>query len=207
MDRLPDQRGASYCKVVAMAAVLHFAFTGLPTFASRHPSCELSAMRNQPFHLNEGGSAMRKDLLAGLCSLLLTATAGQVGAQQNTTSENKDKNAAEKAADKTKEAGREVVDKTEDAGDQAKKGAKKVAQKTKSASKEVKEKTTDLGAEVGDKAGDVKDKTAKGVKVAGKETKAVAEEAADKGDDVRDKTTKVAKKTGNWFTKTWKKIF
>ena len=46
---------------------------------------------------------MRNDLLAGLCGVvLLTAMAGQAVAQENPTSENKDKNAAEKTADKAK---------------------------------------------------------------------------------------------------------
>ena len=49
---------------------------------------------------------------------------------------------------------------------------------------------------MGDKAGDVKDKSAKGVKVATKEAKAVGSEA-EKG----------AKKSGNWLTRTFKKIF
>ena len=126
---------------------------------------------------------MRKDLLAGLCGLvLLTVMAGQAVGQENRT---QDKSAAEKTADKAK-----------DVKDTTVKGAKAAGEKTK-----------DVGAEVGDKAGDVKDTTVKGTKVAAEKTKAVGAEAADKGEDVGKKTAKGAKSAGNWFTRAFKKIF
>jgi hypothetical protein len=43
--------------------------------------------------------------------------------------------------------------------------------------------------------------------VAAEKTKAVGAEAADKGEDVGKKTTEGAKRTGNWFTRMFKKIF
>jgi hypothetical protein len=43
--------------------------------------------------------------------------------------------------------------------------------------------------------------------VAAEKTKAVGAEVADKGEDVGNKTVKGAKKTGNWFTRAFKKIF
>ena len=61
--------------------------------------------------------------------------------------------------------------------------------------------------EVGDKAEDVKDKTATGVKVATKEAKAIGSKTADAAGDVKDKGEKGAKKTGNWLTRAFKKIF
>jgi hypothetical protein len=64
-----------------------------------------------------------------------------------------------------------------------------------------------VGAEAKDKAEDVKDQTAKGTKAAAEKTKAVGDDAVDKTKDVGDKTAKGAKKTGNWFTRTFKKIF
>jgi hypothetical protein len=45
------------------------------------------------------------------------------------------------------------------------------------------------------------------VKVATKESKELGKEAADKAEDVKDKGEKGAKKTGNWLTRTFKKIF
>ncbi len=59
----------------------------------------------------------------------------------------------------------------------------------------------------GDAAGAAKDQTVKGAKVAADGAKAVGAEAADKVADAGDKTVKVAKKSGNWFTRTLKKIF
>ena len=53
---------------------------------------------------------MRNVLLTVFCSFCLVATAGVAPAQQNQTPENKDKNAAEKTADKAKEAGQAVGD-------------------------------------------------------------------------------------------------
>ena len=126
---------------------------------------------------------MRKDLLAGLCGLvLLTGVAGQAVGQENRT---QDKSAAEKTADKA-----------EDAKDKTVQGAKAVGEKTK-----------DVGAEVGDKAEDAKDTTVKGTKVAAQKTKDVSAQAADKGEDVGRKTVKGAKSAGNWFTRAFKKIF
>ena len=126
---------------------------------------------------------MRKDLLAGLCGLvLLIGIASQAVGQENRT---QDKNTAEKTADKAK-----------DVKDTTVKGAKAAGEKTK-----------EVGAEVGDKAGDVKDTTVKGTKVATEKTKNVGAQAADKGEDVGKKTVKGAKSTGNWFTRTFKKIF
>ena len=76
---------------------------------------------------------MRSYLLVGVCGLvLLIATAGQAWAQESTTSDKKDKNVAEKTADKAEDVGREVGDKAEDVGDKSKKGAKKVVQGAKS---------------------------------------------------------------------------
>jgi hypothetical protein len=69
------------------------------------------------------------------------------------------------------------------------------------------EKTKDVSAKVDDKAEDVKDTTVKGTKVAAKKTKDVGGDVADKGEDVGNKTVKGAKKTGNWFTRAFKKIF
>jgi hypothetical protein len=129
---------------------------------------------------------MRKDLLAGLCGLVLwSATAVQAIGQENRTPDKQDKSTAEKTADKAKD----VKDKTV-------KGAKAAGEKTK-----------DIGAEVGDKAGDAKDATVKGTKVAAGKTKDVAADAADKGEDVGKKTAKGAKSAGNWFTRAFKKIF
>jgi len=89
------------------------------------------------------------------------------------------------AGEKTKDVVQEAGDKAEDAKDKTVKGAKVVGKKTK-----------EVANETGDKAEDVKDKSAKGVKV-----------AADKAGDVKDKGEKGAKKTGNWLTRTFKKIF
>jgi hypothetical protein len=82
-----------------------------------------------------------------------------------------------------------------------------VKDKTVEGAKAAGEKTKDVGAEVGDKAEDVKDTTVKGTKVAAEKTKAVGAKAADKGEDIGEKTAKGAKKTGNWFTRAFKKIF
>jgi organic hydroperoxide reductase OsmC/OhrA len=49
---------------------------------------------------------MRRGLLAVFCAVCFITAANVAAAQQNQTPENKDKNAAEKAADKAKEAGR-----------------------------------------------------------------------------------------------------
>ena len=161
---------------------------------------------------------MRKLLLTIFCTLCLTGTVGVASAQQNPTPENKDKNAAEKTADKAKEAGQEVSDKAGDVKDKTVKGAKKTGKKTKEVAgdaadkaDDAKDKTVDTTKkavnEVGDKAEDAKDKTAKGVKVATKEAKAVGSETADKAGDVKDKGEKGVKKSGNWLTRTFKKIF
>src|ERR1041385_7386069 len=159
---------------------------------------------NVSFHCNEEVLTMRKVLLM----VCLIAAVGVVAvAQENQTPENKDKNAAAKTADKAK-----------DATDKAAKGVKKTGEKTKEVAGEtadkaddVKDKTVDTTKkgvnEVGDKAEDAKDKTATGVKAATKGAKAIGGEAADKAGDVKDKTAKGAKKSGNWLTRTFKKIF
>ena len=122
---------------------------------------------------------MRKNLLAGLCGLvLLTAMAGQAVGQENRKPNTPKKSTAEKTTDKAKDVKDTTVE-----------GAKTAGEKTK------------------DVAGDVKDTTVKGAKVAGKKTKDVGAEAADKSEDVGNKTVKGAKKTGNWFTRAFKKIF
>jgi len=158
--------------------------------------------------LREEALVMRKNLLAGFCGLvLLAATAGQAVAQENRTSDKKNKNAAEKTADTTKKVGSEAADKAEDVGDQTKKDTKKVAEGAKSTGSEVKNKTKSVGAEAKDKAEDVKDQTATGAKAGAEKTKAVGSNAADVTKEVGDKTTKGAKKTGNWFSRTFKKIF
>jgi hypothetical protein len=199
------------------------------------------------FHCIGRFLTMRKGLLAVFSTLCLVAAVDVAVAQQNQTPENKDKNAAEKTADKAKEAGQQVGDKAEDVKDKTVKGTKTAAKKTKDAAEEagdkagdVKdktvegakaagEKTKDVVQEGGDKAEDIKDKTvkgakaagektkdvaneagdkaAKGVKVATKESKELGKEAADKAGDVKDKGEKGAKKTGNWFTRVFKKIF
>jgi hypothetical protein len=60
---------------------------------------------------------------------------------------------------------------------------------------------------VGDKAEDVKDQTAKGAKVAAHGTKKAGAEVADKAEDAKGETATAARKTGNWFKRTWRKIF
>ena len=45
------------------------------------------------------------------------------------------------------------------------------------------------------------------MKVAGKETKELGEKVADTAGDVKDKGEKGARKTGNWLTRAFKKIF
>ena len=76
---------------------------------------------------------------------------------------------------------------------------------------DVKDKTVDTTKkgvnEVGDKAEDVKDKTATGVKAATKGAKAVGSKAADTAGDVKDKGEEGVKKSGNWLTRAFKKIF
>ena len=166
-----------------------------------------------PFHCTEEVLAMRKVLIAAFCAIVLSVMGGQATAQENKTPE-KDKSVVDKTTDKakdvkdktvegTKAAGektkdviQETGDKAEDAKDKTVKGAKVAGKKTK-----------EVANEAGDKAEDVKDKSAKGVKVATKETKEVGEKAADTAGDVKDKSVKGAKKSGNWLTRTFKKIF
>ena len=134
---------------------------------------------------------MRKFLAATLFSLaLVTGAAAQEG-----------------VVDKTKSAGAEVGDKAEDVKDQTVKGAKKAGEATKKGVNEVGDKAEDVGDKVGDTAGDVKDATVHGAKKAGSATKKGAAEVGDKAEDVKDKTAKGAKKTGNWFSRGWHKVF
>src|SRR5688500_6681914 len=147
----------------------------LPAMAScLRRSC--SRVENRLVSLHEEVLTMRKDLLAAFCTLCLFATADAAAAQQNQKPENKDKNAAEKTADKAKEAGQEVTEKAGDVKDKTVKGAKKAGEKTK-----------DVAGDAADKAGDVKDKTVdttrKGVNAVG-----------DKAEDVVDKTVDTTKK-------------
>ena len=139
---------------------------------------------------------MGKELLAGFFVLVLTATVGQAAAQQPSTSEKKNKNTQEKTVEKAKEVGSGVADQVEGAKDKTVNTTKAVGEKTKDVVKEsgntaerVKDKsveTTKKGIDqIGETAGDVNEQTAKGVEVANKS----------------------AKKTGNWFTRAFKKIF
>lgn len=139
---------------------------------------------------------MGKELLAGFFVLVLTATVQPAAAQQQSTSEKKDKNTQEKTVEKAKEVGSGVAHQAESAKDKTVDTTKAVGEKTKDVVKEsgrtaekVKDKsveTTKKGIDqVGETAGDVKEQTAKGVHVANES----------------------AKKTGNWFTRAFKKIF
>src|SRR5215475_11170269 len=105
---------------------------------------------------------MHRVLLADICALCLITTAGLAAAQQNQTPEKKDKNVAERTADKAKEGTQEVGDKAEDVKDKTVKGAKTTGKKTKQGVNEV-----------GDKAEDVKDKTVEGTKAVGEKSKDV----------------------------------
>jgi hypothetical protein len=188
-----------------------------------------SARKNVWFHCNEEVLTMRSVLLTVFCTLCLIATAGVASAQENQTPENKDKNAAEKAADKagdvkdktvkgvkktgkkTKEVAGKAGDKADDIKDKTVDTTKKGVNEVGDKAEDVKDKSVDTtkkaANEVGDKAEDVKDKTATGVKAATKGAKAIGSETADKAGDVKDKTAKGAKKSGNWLTRTFKKIF
>jgi hypothetical protein len=145
---------------------------------------------NVQFHCM-GDSVWRKALVAELCGLvLLTAMAGKLWGRENRT---KDKNTAEKAADK-------VGDKAEELGDQTKEGAKKVAQGAKSAGNEVKAKTKDVGDDVGDEDTRCKGRDGQGCKgPLARRTKDVSAKVDDKAEDVKDTTVKgtkvAAKKT------------
>ena len=83
---------------------------------------------------------MRRNLLAGFCGLvLLVAMGAQAAAQENRTSDKKNKNAAEKTADTTKKVGKEAADKAEDVCDQTKMvggSAKSTGSETKKKDKE-----------------------------------------------------------------------
>src|SRR4026209_1393871 len=91
----------------------------------------ISSRKTVWFHCMRRGLTMRKILLAVLCSVCLLAAANATAAQQNQTPENKDKNTAEKAADKVKEAGQQTGEKVGDVKDKTVKGAKKTGAKTK----------------------------------------------------------------------------
>src|SRR5688572_10205669 len=140
---------------------------------------------------------MRKVLSAVFCTVCLIAAVNVAAAQQNQTPDSKDKNAAEKTADKAKEVGKEVGEKAQDAKDKTVKGAKKTGEKTKEVAGETADKAKEVGQEVGDKAGDVKDKTVKGAKKTGEKTKEVAGEVGEKADDVKDKSVDTTKKVVN----------
>src|ERR1041385_6585387 len=181
---------------------------------------------NVSFHCNEEVLTMRKVLLM----VCLIAAVGVVAvAQENQTPENKDKNAAAKTADKakdatdkaakgvkktgekTKEVAGEAADKADDVKDKTVDTTKKGVNAVGDKAEDVKDKTVDTTKKgvnaVGDKAEDVKDKTATGAKAATKEAKAIGSDAADKAGDVKDKSAKGVKKSGNWLSRTFKKIF
>ena len=87
---------------------------------------------------------MRKVLVAVFCAVCLMTAAGVGAAQETQTPEKKDKNTAEKAADKAKEAGQEVGEKTKDVKDKTVKGAKKTGEKTKEVAGEAGENSVNL---------------------------------------------------------------
>src|SRR5438105_433630 len=131
---------------------------------------------------------MRKLLAACLFSLALVA-----GAYQQVS-------AQDKVVDKTKDAGAAVADKAGDVKDATVKGAKATARGTKKVAAKTVDTTKAVGNKVADKTGDAADATAHGAKTA-------AHKTADKTEDAKDATVHGAKKTGNWFKRTWHKIF
>src|ERR1043166_1924747 len=74
------------------------------------------------------------------------------------------------------------------------------ADKTKDAADKTVDTTKAVGSKVGDKTEDAADATAHGAKAA-------AHKTGDKAEDAKDATAHGAKKTGNWFKRTWHKIF
>src|SRR5678815_3148269 len=103
--------------------------------------------KGKPFSFIAWRLSMRKDLLAGLCGLvLLTAIAGQAVGQENRT---QDKNAAEKTADKAKDVKDKTVKGAKTAGEKTKDVGEKVGDTTVEGAKTAGENTKDVGEKVG----------------------------------------------------------